>query len=110
MDCYTVEPSGLGVPPYLSTYVRDAFCALRRAYPEAPVRYLRIDDVRWCLNGGASLCAKHCSKCESERQPRGPRVADEGIAPADLPDVLHGFSLVHPFPWMTSGRASDLRA
>ncbi len=38
LDCYTVEPSGLGVPPYLSTYVRDAFCALRRAYPEAPVR------------------------------------------------------------------------
>ncbi len=53
LDCYTVEPSGLGVPPYLSTYVRNAFSALRRAYPEASVRYLTIDDVRWCLNGGA---------------------------------------------------------
>jgi radical SAM superfamily enzyme with C-terminal helix-hairpin-helix motif len=53
LDGYTVEPSGLGVPPYLSTYVRDAYSALRTAYPSADVRYLTIDDVRWCLNGGA---------------------------------------------------------
>jgi radical SAM superfamily enzyme with C-terminal helix-hairpin-helix motif len=53
LDGYTVEPSGLGVPPYLSTYVRDAYSALRKAYPSADVRYLTIDDVRWCLNGGA---------------------------------------------------------
>ena len=53
LDGYTVEPSGLGVPPYLSTYVRNAYSALRRAYPFADVRYLTIDDVRWCLNGGA---------------------------------------------------------
>lgn len=51
LDCYTVEPSGLGVPPYLSTYVRDAFAALSTARPTAAVRYLTIDDVRWCLNG-----------------------------------------------------------
>ncbi|MGH3820713.1 MAG: hypothetical protein ACRDRE_23820 [Pseudonocardiaceae bacterium] len=51
LDGYTVEPSGLGVPPYLSTYVRDAYSALRKAYPSADVRYLTIDDVRWCLNG-----------------------------------------------------------
>ena len=49
MDGYTVEPSGLGVPPYLSTYVRDAYSALRKANPSADVRYLTIDDVRWCL-------------------------------------------------------------
>ena len=52
VDCYTVEPSGLGVPPYLSTYVRAAFGALKRAYPGADVRYLTIDDVRWCSNNG----------------------------------------------------------
>jgi len=52
LDCYTVEPSGLGVPPYLSTYVRDAFSALRRGWPGVSVRYLTVDDVRWCLNGG----------------------------------------------------------
>jgi radical SAM superfamily enzyme with C-terminal helix-hairpin-helix motif len=51
VDCYTVEPSGLGVPPYLSTYARGAFTALKRAFPGAYVRYLTIDDVRWCTNG-----------------------------------------------------------
>ncbi len=52
LDCFTVEPSGLGVPPYLSTYVRNAWSALRWARPEAEVRYVTIDDVRWCLAGG----------------------------------------------------------
>lgn len=52
LDCYTVEPSGLGVPPYLSTYARAAYGALAKALPGADVRYLTIDDVRWCLNGG----------------------------------------------------------
>lgn len=52
LDCYTVEPSGLGVPPYLSTYARAAYSALRCASPNADVRYLTIDDVRWCLNSG----------------------------------------------------------
>jgi radical SAM superfamily enzyme with C-terminal helix-hairpin-helix motif len=55
LDCYTVEPSGLGVPPYLSTYVRDAFSALSMSRPRADVRYLTIDDVRWCLNGEQPL-------------------------------------------------------
>jgi radical SAM superfamily enzyme with C-terminal helix-hairpin-helix motif len=57
LDGYTVEPSGLGVPPYLSTYVRDAYSALRKSYPSADVRYLTIDDVRWCLNGRAPSIA-----------------------------------------------------
>lgn len=51
LDCYTVEPSGLGVPPYLSTYVRQAWSALTKVHPGADVRYLTIDDVRWSLNG-----------------------------------------------------------
>jgi radical SAM superfamily enzyme with C-terminal helix-hairpin-helix motif len=60
LDGYTVEPSGLGVPPYLSTYVRDAYSALQKAYPLADVRYLTIDDVRWCLNDGTpSIAAPH---------------------------------------------------
>jgi radical SAM superfamily enzyme with C-terminal helix-hairpin-helix motif len=61
LDCYTVEPSGLGVPPYLSTYVRDAWSALHAAYPAAEVRYLTIDDVRWALNGGEPLTAPPAS-------------------------------------------------
>lgn len=51
LDCYTAEPSGLGVPPYLSTYVRDSFSALSEAYSNEVVYYVTIDDVRWCLNG-----------------------------------------------------------
>ncbi len=53
LDCYTVEPSGLRVPPYLSAYVRDAYSALSRSLPGVDVRYVTIDDVRWQLNGGA---------------------------------------------------------
>ncbi|MEV6981737.1 radical SAM protein [Sphaerisporangium sp. NPDC051017] len=52
LDCYTVEPSGLGVAPYLSTYVRHAWSALQQARPGAAIRYVTIDDVRWCLAGG----------------------------------------------------------
>ena len=52
LDCYTVEPSGLGVPPFLSPYVRTAYSALTTGYPDSDVRYLTIDDVRWCLNEG----------------------------------------------------------
>jgi radical SAM superfamily enzyme with C-terminal helix-hairpin-helix motif len=52
VDCYTVEPSGLGVPPYLSTYVPAAYGALHTTNPQARICYLTIDDVRWCLNGG----------------------------------------------------------
>ncbi|MFE9424299.1 radical SAM protein [Kitasatospora sp. NPDC006697] len=55
LDCFTVEPSGLGVPPYLSTYVRNAWSALQQARPGEDVRYLTIDDVRWCLAGGGPL-------------------------------------------------------
>ena len=57
VDCYTVEPSGLGVPPYLSGYARQAFGALRGAYPDADVLYLTIDDVRWRWNGGRPFVA-----------------------------------------------------
>jgi len=58
LDCYTVEPSGLGVPPYVSTYVRAAWSALKRAKPGAEVKYLTIDDVRWCLAGGKTAVAE----------------------------------------------------
>jgi radical SAM superfamily enzyme with C-terminal helix-hairpin-helix motif len=40
LDCYTDEPSGLGVPPYLGTYPRYLFGAL-----ENP-NYITIDDLR----------------------------------------------------------------
>jgi radical SAM superfamily enzyme with C-terminal helix-hairpin-helix motif len=49
LDGFTVEPSGLGVPPFISSYVRQAYSALRRAYPDSRIVYLTIDDLRWCL-------------------------------------------------------------
>ncbi|MFH1590923.1 MAG: radical SAM protein [archaeon] len=42
LDCYTDEPSGLGVPPYLGTYPRYLYGALADKDPI----YLTIDDLR----------------------------------------------------------------
>lgn len=47
LDCYTDEPSGLGVPPYLgvhSRYLAGALELKKRDY-----KYLTIDDVRYAL-------------------------------------------------------------
>jgi radical SAM superfamily enzyme with C-terminal helix-hairpin-helix motif len=44
IDCYTDEPSGLGVPPYLGTFPRYIYGALKAKGIEA--RYLTIDDIR----------------------------------------------------------------
>ena len=41
IDCYTDEPAGLGVPPYLGTYPRYI-----AGYLNEPVNYLTIDDLR----------------------------------------------------------------
>ncbi|HJN56521.1 MAG TPA: radical SAM protein [Candidatus Woesearchaeota archaeon] len=41
LDCYTDEPAGLGVPPYLGTYPRYIAGSL-----DEPVYYLTIDDLR----------------------------------------------------------------
>ena len=44
IDCYTDEPSGLGVPPYLGTFPRYIYGALKSKGIEAI--YLTIDDIR----------------------------------------------------------------
>ena len=44
LDAYTDEPAGLGVPPYLGTYPRYIFGALKKEGHE--VYYLTIDDLR----------------------------------------------------------------
>jgi radical SAM superfamily enzyme with C-terminal helix-hairpin-helix motif len=43
IDCYTDEPSGLGVPPYLGTYARYLYGILSKKFK---VYYLTIDDIR----------------------------------------------------------------
>jgi len=49
LDCYTDEPAGLGVPPYIGTYPRYVYGAVKEAGDE--VNYLTIDDLRGFLNG-----------------------------------------------------------
>jgi radical SAM superfamily enzyme with C-terminal helix-hairpin-helix motif len=44
IDCYTDEPSGLGVPPYLGTFPRYIYGALKKRGIDAT--YLTIDDMR----------------------------------------------------------------
>ncbi len=44
LDCYTDEPAGLGVPPYLGTYPRYMYGYLRQQHKE--VYYFTIDDLR----------------------------------------------------------------
>ena len=41
LDCYTDEPAGLGVPPYLGTYPRYV-----AGYLNEDITYLTIDDLR----------------------------------------------------------------
>ncbi|MBW3017163.1 radical SAM protein, partial [Candidatus Woesearchaeota archaeon] len=45
IDCYTDEPAGLGVPPYLGTYPRYIAGAVIASGHN--VRYLTIDDIRF---------------------------------------------------------------
>src|SRR3989338_3105314 len=44
LDCYTDEASGLGVPPYLETYLRYIYGKLKQEGHD--VTYLTIDDLR----------------------------------------------------------------
>lgn len=90
LDCYTVEPSGLGVPPYLSTYARTAYGALRTAHPDAAVTYLTIDDVRWALNGGRSFSRAPLSDPLTYSATTNREQALRLLAEADLTVVIGG--------------------
>ena len=43
VDCYTDEPAGLGVPPFIGTYPRYLYGYYSK---ENDVSYLTIDDLR----------------------------------------------------------------
>ncbi|MFH1439170.1 MAG: radical SAM protein [Candidatus Woesearchaeota archaeon] len=49
IDCYTDEPAGLGVPPYLGTYPRYLYGYLKSNYQDENIYYLTIDDLRLFL-------------------------------------------------------------
>lgn len=53
LDCYTDEPAGLGVPPYLGTYPRYIFGMLKLQGTEP--RYITIDDLRLHVIHGGKL-------------------------------------------------------
>jgi radical SAM superfamily enzyme with C-terminal helix-hairpin-helix motif len=62
LDCYTDEPAGLGVPPYLGTYPRYI-----AGYLNECVNYLTIDDLR--------LFKKYNSKDTNTRNPQKTNIA-----------------------------------
>ncbi|MBW2974368.1 radical SAM protein [Candidatus Woesearchaeota archaeon] len=47
LDCYTDEPAGLGVPPYLGTYPRYIAGYFRYLDPINHIDYITIDDLRF---------------------------------------------------------------
>src|SRR3989344_5172773 len=50
LDCYTDEPAGLGVPPYLGTYPRYIV-----GYLDCDVTYLTIDDLRLFIKNNSII-------------------------------------------------------
>ncbi|MFC1801690.1 radical SAM protein [Nanoarchaeota archaeon] len=53
LDCYTDEPAGLGVPPYIGTYPRYVYGAVKEIGEE--VNYITIDDLRGFVSGVKDL-------------------------------------------------------
>lgn len=49
LDCYTDEPAGLGVPPYIGTYPRYVYGAVKEVGDS--VEYIAIDDLRGMVFG-----------------------------------------------------------
>ncbi len=61
LDCYTDEPAGLGVPPYLGTYPR--YIAGWLKHQNEKFEYLTIDDLRLLkFYGGKKIEAKENEK------------------------------------------------
>ena len=52
LDCYTDEPAGLGVPPYIGTYPRYMYGKLLSEKKNEQIYYLTIDDLRLFLKYG----------------------------------------------------------
>jgi len=73
LDCYTDEPSGLGVPPYIGTYPRYIYGALRKEKPY----YLTIDDLRNLRKYGSKGLDKSRETITNIRVYNLTRTADE---------------------------------
>lgn len=63
LDCYTDEPSGLGVPPYLGTYPR--YLAGAVASEKNSYYYITVDDLRlWKKHGSVQKKTKESEKTD----------------------------------------------
>ncbi len=47
IDCYTDEPSGFGVPPFVGVYPRYIAGYVKQRLPDSEIIYLTIDDIRY---------------------------------------------------------------
>jgi len=57
LDCYTDEPAGLGVPPYLGTYPRYI-----AGYLNEDVNYITIDDLRLFIKNNSKIIETKTAK------------------------------------------------
>jgi radical SAM superfamily enzyme with C-terminal helix-hairpin-helix motif len=69
VDCYTVEPSGLGVPPYLSTYARAAFGALTHKVPHRGNTNASSEEAREVARLTAQLTSQTWRDKEENERP-----------------------------------------
>ena len=74
LDCYTDEPSGLGVPPYLGVYPRYIY----GMFPDS--KYITIDDLR--------LLKKYDSKIPEEKQKTKIKVLNLSKNYKDVENIL----------------------
>ncbi len=58
VDGYTDEPAGLGVPPYIDVYPREAYGALKMVDKGSEIYYMTIDEVRKNVTKFAELSKK----------------------------------------------------
>jgi len=87
VDCYTDEPSGLGVMPYIGTYPRYIFGALLKSKID-PI-YLTIDDVR-SLFRAHDLEGDMKTKISLRNLTRNSRAAREILSKSDVIIVIAG--------------------
>lgn len=90
LDCYTVEPSGLGVPPYMSAYVRNAFDTLVALSPDNTPSHLTIDALRACLPTATASRGSQLSDALTYSATRNRNEALKLHAEADLVIVVAG--------------------
>lgn len=90
-DGYTVEPAGLGVPPYMSAYVRYAWASLLAGGRYDEIAYLTVDDYRAAVGTGDHEAARlGFTDRRTYSLTRNANAALDLLASADLLVVIAG--------------------